>query len=165
MISKKMESALNVQAKNEFFSAYLYISMGAYFKRLTLPGFAHWTLLQAQEENQHALRFMNYIIDRGGSVSLNAIEKPKSSWQSPQEVFEDIVKHERKVSESINKLVEMAHSENDYATSNMLQWFVKEQVEEESSTAEILAMLKDYIKDSKTGLLFLDKKLAKRTLD
>lgn len=165
MISKKMGSALNVQVKEELFSAYLYLSMGAYFKHISLSGFAHWMLVQANEEDQHALKFMHYMFDRGWQVVLEPLPRPKSVWKSPLEVFQDVLKHEQKITEGICKLVDLAHSEKDYATGHMLQWFVKEQVEEEANVSEILAILKEYIRDSKSGLLFLDKKLAKRTTE
>jgi ferritin len=161
MLSKTIEAALNTQVQEEFFSSYLYVSMALYFKRISLPGFAQWVTVQSREEDKHAFRIMDYVHDSGGVVHLKEIAKPKSEWQSPLEVFEDAFRHEHKVTVDINNLMALAHSEKDYATSTMLQWFVQEQVEEETSTSEIRNTLRDYVKDP-SGLLFLDKKLSGR---
>jgi ferritin len=162
MISKKIESALNEQINAEFFSAYLYLSMSAYFQASNLPGFANWTHIQYQEEISHGMKIFNHINERGGKVVLDTIAKPQSKWTSVIEVFEQVLHHEQKVTKLIHNLVDLAVSEKDHATNNMLQWFVAEQVEEESTASDLLSNLK-MIKDSKDSLFFMDKELLKRT--
>ena len=161
MLSEKMEKALNEQIKLEMDSAYLYLSMAAYFDSLGLKGFAHWMKKQFEEELEHAMKLYNYVYDRRGRVILGPISQPKHEWGSPLEAFEEAYNHERFISESIYKLVDLAREEKDKATENMLQWFVAEQVEEEASTYEVVEKLK-MIKDSSQGLLMLDRELAKR---
>ena len=160
MISKKIETALNRQIVQELSSAYLYLSMSAYFKYENLSGFAHWTQLQYQEENDHSMRFFDYINDQNGRVILEKISTPKATWHSIVAVFENILTLEQHTTQSINRLVALAKSEKDYATENMLQWFVAEQVEEEATIVELLYKVK-FIKTSASGLLFLDKELSK----
>jgi len=161
MLNKKIEIALNRQITEEFFSAHLYLSMSAYFGNENLSGFANWTLLQYKEEVSHGMRFFNYIIERGGRVNLEKIDTPQTSWKSPLAAFEDVLAHEQKITDCINKLVTLAKSEKDYATDNMLQWFVTEQVEEEASASDILQKLQ-FTKGSNSSLLFLDGQLSKR---
>ncbi|MEF8848488.1 MAG: ferritin [Candidatus Thermoplasmatota archaeon] len=162
MIKEKIEEAINNQINAELWSAYLYLSMSTYFESKSLGGFANWMRNQAQEEVAHAMRFYNYVNDRGGRVKLQPIEKVPTDWKSPLDVFQETYKHEQKVTEMINDLVDLASKENDHATYNMLQWFVEEQVEEEDSAEEIVEKLK-LIGDSGNGLLRLDKELGQRT--
>jgi ferritin len=161
MISKMMETALNKQINREFYSAFLYLSMSAYFETVNLKGFAKWMRVQAKEERAHAVKIYDYMIARGGRVSLEAIEAPKAKWASPDKVFEDAYAHEQKVTGMINGLVDLAIKEKDHATFEMLQWFVKEQVEEEQQTGEILAQIK-ILGDGIGHLFFLDHHLGKR---
>ncbi|RKX96023.1 MAG: ferritin [Spirochaetes bacterium] len=161
MLSKRMEEALNKQINAELYSAYLYLSMAAYFDSISLDGFSHWMKLQAKEETEHAYKIYGYVYERGGSVILEAINKPPTKWDSPLAVFEDAYKHEQKVSEMINNLVAMAREEKDYATENFLQWFVEEQVEEEANADEVVQKLK-MVKDSRNGLFMMDGKLGQR---
>ncbi len=161
MLSEKMLSELNEQINAELYSAYLYLSMSAWFEDEDLPGFAAWMRVQAQEETAHAMRFFDYINERGGRVMLGAIEAPQTEWKSPQAAFENVLEHEKKVTSLIHKLVELARGENDYATETMLQWFVTEQVEEEASADEILQKLLR-LKDSPQGLFMMDAKLGAR---
>jgi len=156
-----MEEALNKQINAELYSAYLYLSMAAYFDSISLDGFSHWMKLQAKEETEHAYKIYGYVYERGGSVILEAINKPPTKWDSPLAVFEDAYKHEQKVSEMINNLVAMAREEKDYATENFLQWFVEEQVEEEANADEVVQKLK-MVKDSRNGLFMMDGKLGQR---
>jgi len=142
MIKKKIENALNKQTNAEMYSSYLYLSMSAFFESANLKGFAHWMRIQAQEELVHALKFFDYVHGRGGTVTLTAIDAPPIKWQSPLAVFDHVFEHEQKVTGLINDLVDLAISENDHATHNFLQWFVAEQVEEESSADEIVHKLK-----------------------
>lgn len=164
MIGKKMEAAINKQINAELYSSFLYLSMSAHFESLNFRGFAGWLKIQAQEENSHAMRFYDHLIERGGKVKLEAIEAPKSEWKNPLEVFTDAYEHELKVTAMIYKLVEIARDEKDYAAESMLKWFVDEQVEEEANTSEIVGILK-MIGDSKGSLYQLDHQLGKRKAD
>lgn len=162
MLSERMLKALNKQVNAELYSAYLYLSMSAYFESINLKGFANWMRVQAQEELTHAMKFFDYINERGGRVEMMAIEKPPTGWDSPLHVFEETYKHEVNVTNMINELVNMAVEEKDHATYNMLQWFVAEQVEEEASADEIKQQLSLIGKDGR-GILMLDRELGQRT--
>ncbi|MFO8236075.1 MAG: ferritin [Bacteroidales bacterium] len=164
MLSKKMEKALNEQVNAEMYSAYLYLSMSAYFEDMNLSGFAHWMYIQAQEEMTHAMKIYNYIFDRGGKVSLKAIEEPPAKWDNPVKVMEEVYQHEQKVTKMIHDLVDLAREEKDHSTDNMLQWFVSEQVEEEASADELLQKLK-MLEGSGHALLMVDRELAERKFE
>ncbi|NIP44838.1 MAG: ferritin [candidate division Zixibacteria bacterium] len=161
MLSSNMKKALNDQINAELYSAYLYLSMAAYFEDTNLPGMAGWMKAQAQEEVGHAMKFYGYVFDRDSKVELKAIDGPKTKWASPLAAFEDAYKHEQKVTGLIHKLVDLANKEKDHATRSFLNWFVDEQVEEEASTKMIADRLK-VIGDSKPGLFMLDRELAGR---
>ena len=161
MLGKKMEQALNDQINAEYFSSYLYLSMAAYFEAENLPGFAHWMRLQSQEELAHAMKFFEFINERGGRVTLKALEAPETTWKSPLAVFQAAYKHEQYISDRINKLVDLAVKEKDHATNSMLKWFVDEQVEEEASASAIVEKLKR-VKDSPSPLFMLDRELGSR---
>jgi ferritin len=161
MIGKKLQDALNKQLNAELYSSYLYLSMAAYFERINLRGFANWMRVQVQEENAHAMKFFDYVIERGGRVLLSSIEGPPTKWESPMDAFEHVSKHEQKVTALINKLVNLAVSEKDHATNNFLQWFVSEQVEEEASAEEVVQKLR-LMKDAPGGLFMIDRELAQR---
>ncbi|HUV06391.1 MAG TPA: ferritin [Spirochaetia bacterium] len=161
VIKKKMEAAINKQINAELYSGYLYFAMGANFETQNFKGFAQWMYVQAQEEYGHAMKLYKYVIDRGGKVTLEAIEKPKTEWATPQDAFEEAYAHEQKVTEMINSLVEVAKAENDNASQVMLQWFVNEQVEEEASSSEIVEKLK-MIKGAPQGLFMMDHALGER---
>lgn len=161
MFTKKMEKALNEQVNAEMYSAYLYLSMSAWAELHNLRGFANWLRVQYLEETAHALKIFDYILERGGQVELKKIEKPDNTWKDIIEVFEQVYKHEQHVTSLINNLVSIAIEEKDYATNNMLQWFVNEQVEEEASALEILDQLKLF--DGKGAPLFMmDRELKQR---
>jgi ferritin len=161
MISKTMEDALNRQVNREYYSAYLYLSMSAYFQTVNLKGFARWMRVQAREERAHAEKIYDYIIARGGKVELAAIEAPKAKWASAGKVFEESYAHEQKVTGMIHALVELAIREKDHASFEMLQWFVKEQVEEEANALDILSQIK-IVGDVPGHLFYLDHHLGKR---
>ena len=161
MISTKIVDALNDQIQAEFYSAYLYLSMSAYFETLNLPGFANWMRVQFQEEQMHAMRLFDYLNERGGRVKLQAIEEPQTDWDGPQAVFSQVLEHEQHVTALINKLVDLAVAESDHATNAALQWFVNEQVEEESTADQLLQEVK-LIKDSPGGLFMMDRELKSR---
>ena len=161
MLNKKMEKALNDQVNAELYSAYLYLSMAACFQAMNLPGLANWMRVQTQEEMFHAVKFYDFILQRGGSVKLAAIAAPPVAWASPLKAFEHTLSHEEAVTARINNLVSAATSAKDYATNNFLQWFVSEQVEEEANANELVQRLK-LIGKSAEALLLLDQELAKR---
>ncbi len=161
MIDEKMQEALNKQLNAEVYSAYLYLSMSAYFQSVNLDGFANWMRVQAQEELAHALKFYDYVNERGGRVILQPVEAPPSEWDSPLAVFENVYEHEQKVTGLINKLVDLAVEARDHATNNFLQWFVSEQVEEEASADEVVQKLK-LVGDGPGGLFMIDRELAQR---
>jgi ferritin len=163
MLTEKMETKLNEHINAELFSAYLYLSMSAYFKSVDLPGFANWMQVQFEEEMSHAMKFFEFVDNMDGRIRLMTIQAPPVEWKSPQEVFQQTYEHEQLVSKQIFELVSLALEENDHATNNFLQWFVAEQVEEESSAKTILSKLK-FIGDSKSGLFMVDQELAKRTV-
>jgi len=162
MLSKRMEEELNKQINAEFWSAFLYLSMFAFFQNKNLTGFANWMKVQYQEETTHAMKIFDYVNERGGRVLLQPIAAVDTKWEDETDVFETTLKHEQKVTSLINNLVNIAIEEKDHATNNMLQWFVEEQVEEESNADEILQQLK-MLKGNPHGILMLDRELKQRT--
>ena len=161
MIGKKMETALNMQVNAELYSSYLYLSMEAYFQSLSLKGFANWMRCQAQEELFHAMKMYDHILERGGKVSLTAIEGPQIDWDSALAVFEATLEHEINVTGMINNLVDIAIEERDHASNTFLQWYVNEQVEEEASADDVIQQLK-LMGDATNGLFLIDKDLGAR---
>lgn len=161
MIDKKVEDAFNGQLNAELYSAYLYLAMAAYFESADLPGFANWMRVQTQEEQFHAIKFYDHILERGGTVTLRQIEAPPSDWDSPLAVFQATLEHEQKVTALINDLVYLAREQKDNASEIFLQWFVNEQVEEEDSAGTVLGQLK-LVKDSPQALYIMDKEMALR---
>lgn len=161
MLSKKMQDAINEQIKNEIYSAYLYLSMSAYFEANNLPGFANWTHIQFEEEMVHALKLYDHMNERGGRVKLLAIPEPRSDWNTSLEVFSQVLEHEQHVTSLIHKLYETALEENDYAAQVLLHWFINEQVEEEKNATQIVEQLK-LIDARGTAVLMLDHRLSKR---
>lgn len=162
MINEKLEKAFNDQINKELYSEYLYLSMQAYFERLNLKGFVNWMSVQVQEEHAHALGMFDYLNQRGGNVQLEVIDKPETDWESPLAVFEQVLEHEEYVTSRINALMDVAEETKDRAAMSFLNWYLKEQVEEEDNVGNVLATLK-LIGDDKKALLMLDKDLATRT--
>ena len=161
MIKAKIQDALNKQLNAELYSSYLYLSMAAYFESVNLKGFANWMLAQTREELVHAMKFYDYIHERAARVNLTSIAAPSAQWDSPLAAFEQVYEHEQKVTGLINDLVTLAVSEADQATNNFLQWFVAEQVEEESSADEIVQKLR-LLGEDRSGLFMLDQELGQR---
>ena len=161
MLSKNVEEALNAQINAEFWSAYLYLSMAAYFVAEGKSGFANWFKVQFKEEQAHAEIFMNYLNSRGGRINLRPIDAVPTTWNSPLDVFKETLAHEQKVTALINNLYAISEEEKDYATRSMLTWFIDEQVEEEENAQEYIDHLK-LIGDNGYGLYQLDKELATR---
>lgn len=162
MASQRVLDALNNQLQMEFFSEYFYISMEAYFADNNLDGFANFFNVQAREERDHAYKIFNYIGRAGGKVVLQGIEQPKTNFESPLDVFESALEHERLISNSIHDLVDLAISEKDHTTSSFLRWFIDEQSEEEESMEKIVRKLR-LLKNDPAGLLMIDQELAQRT--
>ena len=161
MIKEKMLNALNEQINAEQYSAFLYLSMSAWFQDKGLPGFANWMYIQYQEELTHANKFFNYVNERSGKVNLKAIEQMPTEWAGTIEIFEATLEHEQKVTSLINNLVDIAIEEKDHATQSFLQWFVDEQVEEEANVTEILDTLK-LIGGQGNGIFMLDREMRQR---
>ena len=161
MLSNRVQEALNKQVNAELFSSYLYLSMSAYLEEANFRGMAQWMRVQSEEETTHGMKIYDYIIERGGRVTLTQIDSPKTEWSSPLEVFEEAYAHEQKVTALINGLVDVATEEKDHATRNFLGWFVDEQVEEEANASEIVEHLLR-VGEKGVGLYMIDQKLGQR---
>ncbi|MCP5048807.1 MAG: ferritin [bacterium] len=161
MLKKKVEDALNKQINEEFYSAYLYLSMAAYTEQRNLMGFAHWFKIQVQEEWAHMVKIQKHIQDRGGEVRFDAIRQPPQKWNSPIDIVQGAVNHEENITECFNKLMDIVVAEKDYAAHNLVNWFIDEQVEEENTAHQVLEKLK-LIGDSGPALLMLDNELGQR---
>jgi len=161
MLSQTMQDTLNEQINKELYSAYLYLSMSAYFESVNLPGSAKWMRVQHDEERVHALKFFDYVNDRDGRVTLKVIDQPPADFASPLAVWEMVLEHEKKVTGLIYKLYEQAVKENDYATQSLLKWFIDEQVEEEKNATLMLERFKQAGNQPATLLLF-DSHFTKR---
>ena len=161
MISEKIIKELNAHLNREFFSSYLYLSMSAFLGKMNYDGMAAWMKVQSSEEYGHAMKFFDYINKINGTVSLEKIDKPEFAWNSPLEVFEETLKHEKFITKSIYALAELVHSEKDYATMTFLNYFINEQIEEEETAAKIVEKFK-LVGDNKGGLYMLDRELGVR---
>jgi ferritin len=161
MMSKTMQDAMNEQMKHEFYSSYLYLSMSAYCDRSNLPGLARWMRAQAQEETKHAMKIFDHVLDRGGKVELQQLGRPPADFASPKDVFEQAHRHEQQVTAAINKVYGLAVDERDFASTAFLDWFVREQVEEEK-TSGLLAEQFRMVGEDRPGLLMLDRELGQR---
>ena len=161
MISEKMAAAINDQVKAEFDSAYIYLGMAAYLQDCNLPGMAHWMKKQYHEELEHAERYIEHLYERGARVKIEEIAKPRDSYDGPLSVFKESLRHERHVTERINKLMNQALEEKDHATCSMLKWFIDEQVEEEANVEAIVRKL-EFVGDSNSSVYLLDKELGAR---
>jgi ferritin len=163
-LSKKLQKELNKQIQEEIYSAYLYYSMAAWFEAQTLPGFAVWLKVQALEELTHAHLFYRHIIlDRMSEIELLPIQAPPKSWDSPIKAFQAAFEHEQHITGRIHMLVKMARDEGDFAAdTGLLQWFVSEQIEEETQTEEVVKKLK-MVGDDKVAFYMLDKEMGART--
>ncbi len=162
MINEKLQEAFNDQINKEFYSEYLYLAMKVYFQEQNLQGFVNWFDVQVQEEHAHAMGMFNYLNERAGSIKLEAIEKPIVEGDCPLTIFEHVLRHEEFVTSRINALMDVAEEVRDRAALSFLDWYLKEQVEEEASVGGVLATLR-LIGDDKKALLMLDKDLAART--
>lgn len=161
MLKEKIEKALNDQINKELYSSYLYLSMCAYSQNKGMPGVANWMKIQAQEELTHANKFFDYVIERGGKVSLQPIDAVPVEFGSVIEMFEKVKEHELLVTASINNLADISIEISDHATRSLLLWFIDEQVEEEANVDKILDQLK-MVEGKGQGLFLIDKDLATR---
>ena len=162
MIDTKMEKAFNDQINKELYSEYLYLAMKTRFMEWNLQGFVNWFNVQVQEEHAHAMGMFDYVDERGGKLELMAIDKPEFKGTTPVEIFEEVLKHEQYVTSRINYLADVADEVKDRAALHFLNWYIKEQVEEEANVGGLLAKLQ-LIGDDKKALLDIDKELAART--
>jgi ferritin len=161
MIGKKIQDALNAQINLEQFSAQLYLAMSAHCEGRSFRGFAHWLRVQAQEETKHAMKLVEFVVDRGGRLALAAIAAPPSEFGGITQVFEQILEHEKSITGTINALFELSRAEKDYASEIALQWYVTEQIEEESNVGQTLDQLKA-VGEQGGGIWYLDSKMGKR---
>ncbi len=162
MLSKKMTAAFNAQVAAELYSSYLYVSMSAWLQSEGCPGASNWMSLQAREEVFHAQKLYNHLLDRDAQVKLGAIEAPPFKWKTPLEVFEQAYAHEQKVTALINSLMTLAKAEGDHASEIFIQWFVTEQVEEESTALDVVQKYK--LAAGGAGVFMIDQELASRAL-
>lgn len=160
-ISDAMQKAINEQIQKEFASAYLYLSMSAYFESMSLQGFSQWMKIQAQEEVQHGMKLFDHLHERGGRVILGEVGQPQTDFDSPLAAFELAAGHEAGVTKSIHDLFALAEGERDYASQGILQWFSTEQVEEEDTANTIVDRLR-MIEDNKAALFMIDNELSAR---
>jgi len=161
VMNEAVEEAINRQIHAELASAHLYLAMSASFAAEGLPGCSHWMRVQAREEVEHAMRFIDHLADRGGRVTLAALDQPPSEFGSARSAFEQVLEHEREVTRSIHTLYELSLEQRDHASQPLLLSFISEQIEEEKSAAEIVDQLR-MVGDSKGSLLFIDRHLGKR---
>lgn len=141
MLSKKIEEICNQQVEKEGYSSNLYLAMAAWAENQGYAGVAKWLYAQAEEEKMHMLKFISYINERGGRVIIPAFQKPPEEFKGIKEIFADVMKHEQYISASINEIVALCIEEKDFTTHNWIQWFVAEQIEEESSVQTIIDKL------------------------
>lgn len=160
-MKEAVRDAVTEQIKHEFYSSYLYLSMAGSFEVATLPGFAHWMRKQSEEEREHAVKFFDFLLDRGEHVQLQAIDQPPYTFRSPLDTFEQALEHEKEITSHIHRLYELAIQEKDYPAQVLLNWFVAEQVEEEKSATEIVERLRMAGEDS-AALLLLDNEVGGR---
>ncbi len=160
-LSEPLTRAYNAQVKLEFESSFVYLQMGADLELRSLPGFSRWMRLQAAEEHGHAMKFIDFVLSRGGRLELQALEKPAPTPGTVVEVFEAALRHEQRVTKAIHDLYAQALEERDFASLPLLQWFVNEQTEEEATVSQILERLR-MVGEDRTGLLFLDRELGQR---
>ena len=164
MMSDTLTAAYNRQITHEFASSHVYLQLAAFFAGRSLSGFEAWMRAQAEEEREHAIKFFDFVLDRGNDVVLGQIDAPPSVPSSPLEAFESALEQERAVTASIASLLELAQGENDGASFPLLQWFMTEQVEEEASVGEIVDQLR-LAGDNPAALLMLDREYAQRGSD
>lgn len=162
MFSKKLEDAFNEQINAELYSSYLYLSMASWLESQNFTGMSSWMRMQADEEHQHAMKFYDFILERGARVTLKAIDTPKTEWETPLDVVSETYEHEQKVTSLINGLVDLANGEGDHASQTFLQWFVTEQVEEEATASYFRDKLA-FAAGNPVALLMIDQEMGGRS--
>lgn len=161
MLSQLVQDKINEQINNELFSSYSYLAMSAYCSHEQFHGCAHWLRMQSEEENEHAMRLYDFLVARGGRVALATIEKPRGDFESLLHVFESVLEQEKTVTSQIDSLVELALKEKAFSAVVELEWFVREQVEEEKNARDTLHKVR-MLKDDPSALLDLDRMLGER---
>ncbi len=162
MLNEKITKMINEQINKEFFSSYLYLAFSCYYASKNLTGFANWYNVQAQEEKDHAMIFLNYLLDNGEEVELEKLEKPESRYSDFEAPLLAGLDHERFITASINDIYAEALAQKDFRTVQFLDWFVKEQGEEEKNADELIQNFRLFGTDGK-GLFMLDRELGART--
>ncbi len=160
-MKQNIQAAIHDQIQAEFASAYLYLALSARMDNLNLKGFAHWLRMQWQEETMHALKFFDFLLQRGGTVALKAIPEPDTAVETPLEAFETVLEHEQYITGRIHKLYALAVKEHDYPLQTLLHWFIDEQTEEEEAARAIIDDLR-LIGDAGSSLFLLDRELGQR---
>ena len=161
-MDQKVRDLINDQIAHEFYASHLYLAMAAQFERQNYEGFAQWMRMQSKEEDAHAMKLFDYLVERGGTIELKQIDQPPMDFGTPVETFRKALEHERKVTALINTIYEAAVQAKDYPTQIMLQWFIEEQVEEEDSTGTAVERL-EMAEDNNAALMFLDAEFGKRS--
>lgn len=161
MMDPRMTEALNRQINEELASWYIYLSMATWLEDENWSGMAHWVKKQAQEEMNHAMKIYGFVNERRAKVDLSAIPAPKTSWDSVTQLFDEVLAHEEHITACIHKLYKLAREIDDLPAQEFLNWFVKEQVEEEANADQIVQKIRR-IGDGKHGLFMLDHELGKR---
>lgn len=162
MISERLEKALNEQISKELHSEYYYLVMAVWFTSKNLDGFTNFFKVQVQEERFHALKMFDYLLDRGGKVYLETIQKSPQDFELAEDIFKKAYEHEQFVTMSINELMNLATEKKDHASQKFFDWYVQEQLEEETSMDNILTKIR-LVYEKRHGLLLLDEKLSQRT--
>lgn len=163
-MEKNLEKAFNDQINKEYYSAYLYLAMKTYFAQKNLAGFVNWFDIQVQEEKAHAVGMYDYLLERGADVELDAIDKPQLEGSTPLEIFKQVLAHEKFVTSRINAVYDVAEEVKDRAAMLFLNWYIKEQVEEEASAGDVLAKI-EMIGNDTRALMDLDKELLTRVFN
>lgn len=160
-INKELEDIINEQINHEFQSFYNYLAIAAWFETTPYAGFASWMKMQGQEEQQHAMKFFDYLVDRGGEVKLLPLSQPKVQFESCLDAFRTSLEQEQRVTKLIHKIYEAADTHKDYETRHFLSWFLQEQTEEEKTVEDFIIKL-ELVKDDPSGLLQLDAEAGSR---
>ncbi len=158
MLTNKVEEICNRQIEREGYSSNLYLAMASWAENKGMAGIADWLFAQSEEEKMHMLKFIRFVNERGGKAIIPAFKQPPAKYKGVTEMFAEVLKHEQFITASINEVLATAIAENDYATTNWLQWFVKEQVEEETSVQLIIDKL---ALAGANGLYFLDRDIMR----
>jgi len=161
MLNSKVHELLNAQINKEFYSAYLYLEFSNYFKARNLDGFANWYMVQAQEERDHAILFYTYLQNNDEKITLEAIDKPTTDWKCDMDVLKAGLQHEFYVTSLINDIYAAAYEVKDFRTMQFLDWFVKEQGEEETNAHDLISKMELFGEDQRS-LYLLNQELAAR---